>query len=386
MYRLRLFKGLVLLLFLWRIMPKTTKDFIVAFFKKRIQLDKEKKSIKAIADPIQPTADQSVVSIQTNPINPLSTLQTPAHSTLDSSESYTPIDTSLALYKSLHSHTWTLLTSPIEPLQIRKTPLESHTLFSGSYTLKHTPYEILSCIQNNEARSFWDARFVSSRLLSTLSNGDALLHTRQRGSYLISDRDFVVVQGLRVMEDGVALVATSVPSAYQGAPGAVRAEVILSVWEMKRQSDGVKVSYNFCVNVGGSIPKSVVEQVQKSTPVCIERVGKYLDECGACVCVVKDDAYFKGVRVTNEKGDGKEFVVSVEVTVGKVSIGLPLVYEDGFELKVEGGDPSAVECRALAEIGFWQVLTISFSFHASTAISITIIPKHGANTLNGNPI
>ncbi|KAI9340943.1 hypothetical protein BDR26DRAFT_861095 [Obelidium mucronatum] len=158
--------------------------------------------------------------------------------------------------------------------------------------------EIFSVIRNSTCRKKWDARYESGTPLAVLNSDDVFSHTVQKGSFPVSQRDFVVALTVRrPTRRELVYVTTSVKADTGDVPGVVvpadgesgrvRAQLDFAGWLLKETRYGVEVSYLVQADPKGSIPSSIVKMVQNNTPLAISSVSTFLEQEGPIPFVVQ---------------------------------------------------------------------------------------------------
>ncbi|KAJ3358825.1 hypothetical protein HDU91_005102 [Kappamyces sp. JEL0680] len=236
-------------------------------------------------------------------------------------------------------------------------------LISGGFTVE----EVLSVVQNAFSRKTWDHRFDSSEVLEFLSPTDFLIHSVQKGTFPVAARDFVSCSTFYYDSPSVLdYVVTSVEDPLGPPPGTggrVRAEILLASWRLEQTAEGVAATYLVHVDVKGSIPSAIIRSIQVQTPMCIRRVGEYLESRGTLPFLVNAPAFKMNKKIQIVKREGTDSHYALEFSIppdvfkeesasslpkGAITIALPAKSFAGaaISLKTKNG---AFHCKVVKE-------------------------------------
>ncbi|KAJ3111437.1 hypothetical protein HDU96_005697 [Phlyctochytrium bullatum] len=183
----------------------------------------------------------------------------------------------------------TITTKPVEGVAMPM--VRGDGLIEGPWTV----LEVLSIIKSFDARTTWDARFESGRMVEAYNLDEALTYTQQKGTFPVSGRDLctVVVTDYdknAIAEDGYAYLAASsvTDSAVPEDPKRVRAFLTLAGWILKRVQGGVQATYIVQVDIKGTIPSSLLKMLQAQTPRAIKEIQSYLNNYGPLPFLVRE--------------------------------------------------------------------------------------------------
>ncbi|KAJ3098535.1 hypothetical protein HDU97_003954 [Phlyctochytrium planicorne] len=254
--------------------------------------------------------------------------------------------------------------------------------------------EVLSVVKSLNARTIWDPRFESGRTVQSYTITDSLTHTLQRGTFPVSGRDLSTITRTQVEGDDVYQIAASVQDgAVPEDPQRVRANLTLAGWALKKVDGGVKATYIVQVDVGGTVPSSLLKLLQSQTPKAIKDIQTYLSSRGPTPHLPLQTSALAptpNVITTDSHDPATEtFTASIQFKEGaryggSVSYVLPLksfgrgvdVRCDGTAkvVKVVGSDMEGIVVRCSVEKG---------SGEADVRIDLEIKPGNSGFTVNG---
>ncbi|KAJ3101463.1 hypothetical protein HDU97_001338 [Phlyctochytrium planicorne] len=179
-------------------------------------------------------------------------------------------------------------TSKGAQISTKESPNSAMPITKGEavFPAKFTIEDILATLRHVDARKVWDARFEDMEIVEEY--GDelrqwGLVHSYQKGQFLVSGRDFIVTFKIFRTPTHVYFVQTSAPDPrFPASKSLVRGQLYLGVWVMAPQEDGsTLVTYITHVDPAGTIPQSILRIVVAETPGCVGAVREYLEKHGA---------------------------------------------------------------------------------------------------------
>ncbi|KAJ6255859.1 hypothetical protein Dda_9318 [Drechslerella dactyloides] len=220
-------------------------------------------------------------------------------------DTYSPIlhpdafPTAFALLKDFHSNSsipWTSngTKSDIDLSYYQPDPPLPAPVCRGTGLLPagFTAEQILPVIHQTACRAHWDDRYKLGFPTLRFNRKLVRFYAVQKGVgegwfVIVSPRDFTGYSGhvKEVGEDGVTryyYLQTS--AAFEDVPGVegfVRGDTSLAGWVLEEKTgEPVKCTYIVKFDPKGSIPSNLIAQVVKETPLCIARVGQFIQENG----------------------------------------------------------------------------------------------------------
>ncbi|KAI8374146.1 uncharacterized protein BYT42DRAFT_575286 [Radiomyces spectabilis] len=150
-------------------------------------------------------------------------------------------------------------------------------------------WDAKAVIECEGARRIWDSSFESSIPLKPVSVTCSLWHTKSKGSWLASARDYILFLASYTSTDCIDLCATSCPKdAYhhravpQETSGLVRAHLDLSAWRFKTQSSRtITVKHVLQSDPRGWIPSYLLNKWWSHVPESVHAAKQFLKRFGA---------------------------------------------------------------------------------------------------------
>ena len=238
---------------------------------------------------------------------------------------YAALDAALEKYNTLQAKDahWTLQ-STHQGLTVHTAPVASRPhlpVVRGHLQLHNiTPDEFYSAVRSEDCHAIWDSRYDSADIYAHIDQHTVLVHNKVKGQFPVAPRDMCLLVQTKRQESGKRLLNVAVSIQDQRIPvkkGFVRSELDVTVWDLVFLPDKnvLDVTYLVSVDLGGSIPSSLVRMGLRDTPTNIVRVADLVKAHGSPPLLTN----VKGIKVEQEKYDVKQNLYHVKLVSSSTS-------------------------------------------------------------------
>ncbi|KAJ3248454.1 hypothetical protein HK104_007723, partial [Borealophlyctis nickersoniae] len=168
-----------------------------------------------------------------------------------------------------------------------------------------------------------DSRFDTTTTLNRYTPTSTLIHWSQKGSMVLSTRDYLVATSLRydAVTNTTYYFSTSVEDTAGPVPGGkrVRAWMKVSGWILRDVEGGVDVTYVEDVDIKGRVPSAFVKMFATQNPLFPAHIGIYISTHGTPPFLMSSPPFTpaplvpKHITVVSETFDTKTKKYSLEV-------------------------------------------------------------------------
>lgn len=149
----------------------------------------------------------------------------------------------------------------------------------GTGVLKFSTDRILSLLKDLGRKTEYDEMFESGNVVQTISSDMEIVYQRFKKQFPASGRDFCILQRRVNLPNG-QVIAAATSTTHPNCPpvkGLVRATLHMGAFVLEPAGDNAtKITYLTYVDLGGSVPGSIANMVQKKQPLVIEALGRAL--------------------------------------------------------------------------------------------------------------
>lgn len=149
----------------------------------------------------------------------------------------------------------------------------------GEGVIHGTPLQVIKFIEDLERKKQYDPMFDYGHLVEELDPATKVVYQKFKGIWPVSPRDFCTLVGLRMVQDTVILVGISYT--HKECPvnsSIVRGTVKLGTFICRRLSDSTSsLVYVAEVDLGGSVPASVLRHIAVQQPMVVSRIRDAFD-------------------------------------------------------------------------------------------------------------
>ncbi|CAG8769153.1 12017_t:CDS:2, partial [Cetraspora pellucida] len=212
------------------------------------------------------------------------------------------------------------------------------TIYGGFH-----PADILSYINNLDARKLWDDRYEDGSIIERYSLDGVIIKMSMKGTFPFSGRDFIII-GITERDPvtGTIWVASTsiVDPRVPENKKYVRGNLIVAGWVLRPNFDGekiVSVDITYIVDIDlkiTSIPQSILNMMSTQTPLCIAKINDSLQKIGFPPYILRASGLIKNTAF-NIKTFQYDATISID---GGTIIELRMskkMYPNGFDISVQ---------------------------------------------------
>eukprot|EP00359_Climacostomum_virens_P010179 CAMPEP_0204912996 /NCGR_PEP_ID=MMETSP1397-20131031/11041_1 /ASSEMBLY_ACC=CAM_ASM_000891 /TAXON_ID=49980 /ORGANISM="Climacostomum Climacostomum virens, Strain Stock W-24" /LENGTH=564 /DNA_ID=CAMNT_0052084163 /DNA_START=281 /DNA_END=1975 /DNA_ORIENTATION=- len=152
-------------------------------------------------------------------------------------------------------------------------------VIKGTGVLSFSRERILSLLKDLTRKTDYDEMFESGHSIQVITGDMEIVYQRFKKQFPASGRDFCILQRRITMPNG-SIIAVAASTTHPSCPpvkGLVRATLHMGAFVLEALGEtSTKVSYLTYVDLGGSVPGSIANMVQKKQPLVVEAIGRAL--------------------------------------------------------------------------------------------------------------
>jgi hypothetical protein len=146
-----------------------------------------------------------------------------------------------------------------------------------------SPLHVLLCLTDLSNKNGWDEMFEKGHIVQELDDVSQVTYQLFYGIWPVAQRDFISANTFRILDDGTVIAAARSID-FPGGPsqkGAVRGKIRLGGMVAKPLPDGKSlVSYIASVDLGGSIPSSMIKMLSTKQPLVVHGLRTAINKMG----------------------------------------------------------------------------------------------------------
>jgi hypothetical protein len=152
-------------------------------------------------------------------------------------------------------------------------------VIKGEGQLNISSVRILELLKDLSRKTEYDEMFEAGNTIITISSDMEVVYQRFKKQFPASGRDFCILQRRFNLGTGqvIAVATSTTHPSCPAVKGLVRATLHMGAFVLEAKGENsTKVTYLTYVDLGGSVPGSIANMVQKKQPLVIEAIGRAL--------------------------------------------------------------------------------------------------------------